>query len=98
MEEDEGTELQDLDELAGSRNMRVMAPAGAGKTFLALHRIMHVLEVDSSACVLFAVRNPPLAFQVAAWVCARLSPEERPTLITRLWLLIEPFGILLVDC
>jgi hypothetical protein len=80
-----------FDELAGGCNLRVMAPAGAGKTFLALHKIMHVLELDVHANVLFVVRNAPLAFQVAAWVCARLPPEERLARITRLWLLIEPF-------
>ena len=67
------------DELRRARNMRIMAPAGAGKTFLALHKILNVLTTDDNALILFVVRHAALAYQVAAWVCARIPPDQRWT-------------------
>ena len=38
-----------------------MAPAGAGKTFVALHRVLRLLRARPEATALFVARNAALA-------------------------------------
>ena len=82
--------------MADTRSVRVHAPAGAGKTFLALALMLRMLEPDgvggkSGERVLFVVKNAALAQFVAVWVTHRLKDEwERDATISRLWVLTEP--------
>jgi len=71
----------------GAKRVHVVAPAGAGKTFVALCLIIDFLQKQDDACVLFVARNCALAFFVAKWLCAR---EHGPELLQRLYLLYEP--------
>ena len=52
-----------------SDNVHLSAPAGAGKTFVALNRVLEVLR--SGRRVLFAARNKALALFAASWVARR---------------------------
>jgi hypothetical protein len=78
----------------GAKRVHIVAPAGAGKTFLALHLIIKFLQDASEeqdndgACVLFVAKNRALAFFVAKWLHAR---EHGSELLQRLYLLYEPF-------
>ena len=66
------------------QHVHVRAPAGAGKTFVALHYILgKLLKSDGAGArkggnegyVLFVARNRPLAFFVAHWIWARIENE-----------------------
>ena len=48
-------------------DIHVMAPAGAGKTFVALHLLLRTLR-GKDARVLFVARRPALCFFVAKWL------------------------------
>ena len=48
-----------------------MAPAGAGKTFVALHRVLRLLRARPDATALFVARNAALATFAAAWLGTR---------------------------
>ena len=74
-----------------------MAPAGAGKTFLALHFILNVLNDDDGAHILYTARNLALALLLVKWVASRarvgmrLSARKLGKLLPRIHLLCEPF-------
>ena len=54
---------------AGDVDIHVMAPAGAGKTFVALHLILRALETPGKDTrVLFIAKSPALCFFVAKWL------------------------------
>ena len=72
----------------------VRAPAGAGKTFVALHRMRLLLDAECSTLILFVARNEALCTFVARWLCSRLpNALQRLRLLRRLHLLFEPFAI-----
>ena len=48
-------------------------PAGSGKTFIGLERMLALLKRDPKARVLFAARNKALPCFVAAWVGRRIE-------------------------
>ena len=74
-------------------SVRVEAPAGGGKTFLALHEMLAVLEADDESAVLFAAPHVALAHFVAGWICARIDDVyARDETLGRLWALLPPFG------
>eukprot|EP00935_MAST-01C_sp_MAST-1C-sp1_P000321 g321.t1 len=54
-----------------SRDTHIRAPAGCGKTFLALNLILAALDGDQSAYVLFVAQNEALAIFVAKWLQRR---------------------------
>jgi predicted flap endonuclease-1-like 5' DNA nuclease len=67
----------------------VKAPAGAGKTFVALHFMLEAMQNDASARVLFVAANPALSVFVARWVAERVpagrnQDDERRALLGRL--------------
>ena len=73
--------LRDIEERRG-RHVHVRAPAGAGKTFIALHYILDKLRKscgagagasDGGRYVLFVARNRPLAFFVVRWIFKRIE-------------------------
>ena len=77
--------------------MHLYAPAGAGKTFLALHCILLALfDANGNASdnmILFVVKNESLALFVVKWLCARCEGAvKRRKMLTRLHLLFQPYG------
>ena len=65
--------------------VHLRAPAGAGKTFVALNRIQSLLGDEPAATVLFVARNEALCIFVARWLCRRVSNSmQRLRLLRRL--------------
>jgi hypothetical protein len=76
---------------AGSANIHIKAPAGAGKTFVALHYMLQLLQADSNAYILFVAKNRPLALFVSRWLSKRIpNARRRKRLLGRLHLLSAP--------
>ncbi len=66
------------------------APAGAGKTFLALHLMLETITKESDKKVLFASSNPALGFFIARWILERRhakSPCEAGSILERIHIL-----------
>ena len=83
-------------ECKGHQSVRVEAPAGGGKTFIALHEMLGVLQLDSAeesekAAVLFVAPHEALAVFVASWIGTRLGKYTRDEMLRRLWVLFLPF-------
>eukprot|EP00928_Gymnodinium_smaydae_P030743 TRINITY_DN22775_c0_g4_i1.p1 TRINITY_DN22775_c0_g4~~TRINITY_DN22775_c0_g4_i1.p1 ORF type:complete len:1701 (+),score=392.27 TRINITY_DN22775_c0_g4_i1:58-5160(+) len=77
-----------------SAGVHLKAPAGAGKTFVALHRALATLRAGEAeaARVLWVSRNAALAYFAAAWICRRLrDADERRRLLGSFHVLFEPF-------
>ena len=74
------------------------APAGGGKTFVALSLMLEVLLRDShhgnthaDACVAFACWSAPLCLFVCRWICKRItSAAVRARALSRLVVLFDP--------
>ena len=49
-------------------DIHIRAPAGAGKTFVALHFMLTMLVNDVSTRVLFVARSPALCYFVVKWL------------------------------
>jgi hypothetical protein len=78
--------------LATDEDIHLRAAAGGGKTFVALHLILQML-MRKGKRVLFVARNRPLAMQVAKWVAQRVKgSSKRASALSRLQLLVHPFG------
>jgi hypothetical protein len=80
-------------------DVHLKAPAGAGKTFVALHIMLDLLERNGAACVLFAARNEALPYFVAAWLAKRIDGGaerggwlKRESALRRLHVLFHPFS------
>lgn len=74
-------------------DVHLMAPAGAGKTFVALHRVLRTLRSSSEPFVLFVARNDSLAYFAAAWIARRVpAGPERFAVLRRFHVLHEPFA------
>ena len=83
-------------ECKGHQSVRVEAPAGGGKTFIALHEMLGVLRLESAvesenAAVLFVAPHEALAVSVASWIGTRVSKYARDETLRRLWVLFLPF-------
>ena len=67
--------------------LHLRAPAGAGKTFIALHWILDVFGKSKDAKVLFVAQNEALVMFVAKWLYHRLryngSAEPKGTVFLR---------------
>ena len=82
-------------------DVHIQAPAGAGKTFVALHRILEMLkEKESEAIILFVARNPALCVFVAKWLNERLQKKhsgfgdrKREKKLARVHALFHPFSM-----
>jgi len=76
----------------------VQAPAGAGKTFVALHQMLKALKDEGNGgSILFVARNPALCLFVAKWMNERLAKKvsgfgdrRRSQMISRLHMLCHP--------
>ena len=83
-------------ECKGHQSVRVEAPAGGGKTFIALHEMLGILQLESAeksenAAVLFVAPHEALAVFVASWIGTRLGKYTREEMLRRLWVLFLPF-------
>eukprot|EP01048_Picozoa_sp_COSAG05_P004303 COSAG05_NODE_226_length_13453_cov_12.522315_8_plen_319_part_00 len=84
----------------GKLAVHIRAPAGAGKTFVALHYMQSVLvdksttDKDKTPRVLFIARNTPLTIFVAKWLAQRCSDGTvvRSRLLSRLHVISEPLS------
>ena len=54
-------------------SVHIKAPAGAGKTFLALHQTLSLLKAGTRKTVLFAAPSAGLVFFVVRWIVERVS-------------------------
>ena len=59
--------LADCERAGDQVDIHIMAPAGAGKTFVALHLMLRTLR-SSDQRVLFVARSPALCFFVTKWL------------------------------
>ena len=68
----------------------LLAPAGGGKTFVAVQRVVHVLNEDADATVIFVARNEALALFVCKWlvIASRKSAQH---VVKRVHVLVAPF-------
>ena len=84
---------QKLLECEGHQSVRIEAPAGGGKTFIALHEMLGVLQLENAA-VLFVAPREALAVFVASWIGIRLELDNKyksDEMFHRLWFLFLPF-------
>ena len=54
----------------------LLAPAGAGKTFVAVQFLLHQLRHERDTVCLFVARNVALCLFVVRWLCARRELES----------------------
>ena len=86
----------------GDVDVHIQAPAGAGKTFVALHRMLEILkewvylEEGVPGHILFVARNAALCLFVAKWLSERLQKKYTRFRLGYLWTLLEPLGMSLV--
>jgi len=74
-------------------DIHLQAPAGAGKTFVALHHVLERMRKHGSEHVLYVARNEALAHFAASWLGKRiLRTAERRNILGRLHVLREPFS------
>jgi hypothetical protein len=82
------------DKLADVRDAVVsvlLAPAGSGKTFVAVQRMAEVLNSDRIAKVLFVARNTALALFACKWLVAA-SRKAAERIVERVHVLVDPFS------
>ena len=82
-----------LAQCRGERDVHLKAPAGGGKTYIALHRILEKLMAgNQKALVLFVAKNQALSHLICTWICQRLkdNPMQRLAVLSRLFLLFDP--------
>jgi hypothetical protein len=83
-------ECYGMDGTATPSYIHVKAPAGAGKTFVALNYLLHRLQSDSTMTALFVARNRALCLFVVRWIIKREpNPLSRLGLLRRLQVLFE---------
>ena len=91
-----------LEAMEGQRRIHLSAPAGAGKTFVAVQRVLETLRKDPSVIVLYAAPYVALSHYFLRWLAigftANLVPGGCTTamsavghLMSRLWLLHSPY-------
>ena len=68
----------------------LLAPAGGGKTFVAIQRVVEVLNEDPAATVLFVARNKALALFVCKWLVVA-SRKAVSRVVERVHVLVAPF-------
>ncbi|CAE7642888.1 unnamed protein product [Symbiodinium sp. CCMP2456] len=69
-----------LCEMQSSKKIHLAAPAGAGKTFLAIHFLVDVLRNASSVRVIYITRSKELVYHFLQWMTMRLAaifPRKR---------------------
>ena len=77
-------QLEKLKECLTADYVHLKAPAGAGKTFVALNRVLELLHNEKEARALFVARNAALCYFVVRWVCRReRNPMQRMLMLQR---------------
>ena len=72
-------QLEKMKECLSADYVHLQAPAGAGKTFVALNRLLELLYEEREARALFVARNAALCYFVVRWVCQRVrNTLQRP--------------------
>ena len=69
-----------LSEMQSSNKIHLAAPAGAGKTFLAIHFLVDMLRNASSGRVIYITRSKELVYHFLQWITMRLAslfPRKR---------------------
>ncbi|CAH0375628.1 unnamed protein product [Pelagomonas calceolata] len=79
-----------LKELRAANVAVLLSPAGGGKTFLAIQRVLEELRGDAGAVVLFAARNVALALFVCKWLVVA-SRKSAKHVVDRVHVLVAPF-------
>ena len=79
-----------LKELRAANVAVLLSPAGGGKTFLAIQRVLEELRGDAGAVVLFVARNTALALFVCKWLVAA-SRKSAERVVKRVHVLVAPF-------
>ena len=69
----------------------LLAPAGGGKTFVAVQRVLHVLNSDPNAVVLFTARTDALALFACKWLVIA-SRKSADRIVSRIHVLVAPFA------
>jgi hypothetical protein len=83
-------ECYGMDGTATPSYIHVKAPAGAGKTFVALNYLLSRLQSDPTMTALFVARNRALCLFVVRWIIKREpNPLYRLGLLRRLQVLFE---------
>ena len=86
--------LQECMKSGKDHYVHLQAPAGAGKTFVALNRLLELLHSEREARVLFVARNAALCYFVVRWVCRRVrNTLQRLAMLRRLDVLFEPLSV-----
>ncbi|CAK9113761.1 Helicase ATP-binding domain-containing protein [Durusdinium trenchii] len=76
--------LQEL-ESGNSQNLHLAAPAGAGKTFVALRYVVRHLRSSRSGRLLYVAPNRALLFHFVQWLMASLKAKSIDPRRTRIW-------------
>jgi superfamily II DNA or RNA helicase len=76
----------------GEQRVHIKAPAGAGKTYIAMHEMLLILKSSSGTHLLFVARNLALCLFVLRWLCARFSArtEKQRKMLSRIHVLFDP--------
>eukprot|EP01047_Picozoa_sp_COSAG01_P035256 COSAG01_NODE_2693_length_7243_cov_4.778695_1_plen_1576_part_00 len=78
--------------LEDAASIHIRAPAGAGKTFLALHFMQRLVENGSEARILFCAKNLPLAVFVTKWLAERTKgTSNKKRVLSCVHLLFDSF-------
>ena len=83
-------QLEKMKECLNADYVHLQAPAGAGKTFVALNRVLELLYEEKEARALFVARNAALCYFVIRWVCRRVrNTLQRLLMLQRLDVLFD---------
>ncbi|KAJ1478433.1 hypothetical protein T484DRAFT_2948811 [Baffinella frigidus] len=89
-------QTEKMEELRGLDCVHLYAPAGAGKTFVALHLMLLALfgpngDQEPDIMILFVVMNEALALFVVKWLCTRCEGAVRKRrMLEMIYLLYQP--------
>ena len=62
-----------LSQMQSATKIHLAAPAGAGKTFLAIHFLVDILRNASSGRVIYITRSKELVYHFLQWITMRLA-------------------------
>jgi hypothetical protein len=79
-----------LEDVRNASCVLLLAPAGGGKTFIAIQRILEVLRINAGARVLFVSKNTALALFVCKWLIIA-SGWKAQFVTDRIDVLVAPF-------
>ena len=96
-------QMEKLEEMDGEKDVHLSAPAGAGKTFVAMQRVLEGLGGPASdARVLYVAPSKPLLLFFLRWLAMRLTPQKEAdgpsnfenfeNALQRLFLLHHPYN------